>query len=196
MSSASAEVAADVFCGWSHLLLCCVHARWTLISFPCCSDGKIQTIWRANTLKFGVASPYIVGNKQLLRRLRVGVHPWWEKKNTSVAWIKIDISNILIFSDPHTKRYYEMLRKPFERRTAGYSEAVNFHFNGLKFNTTLILFYLPILPFSRTFHTIVSIMFLLYIELQKPPLIFPVMNASFYEKKKKDFLFVYQRSGM
>lgn len=104
------------------------------------------------------------------------------RKNTSVAWIKIDISNILIFSDPHTKRYYEMLQKPFKRRTAAYSEAVNFHFNGLKFNT--ILFYLPILSFSRTFHTIVSIMFLLYIELQKPPLIFPVMNASFYKKKK------------
>lgn len=46
-----------------------------LFSLSCCLLGRILTRRGVSAAKCAVASPYIIGNKQLLRCLRVGVHP-------------------------------------------------------------------------------------------------------------------------
>lgn len=55
------------------LCTCEMSADFLFFVSSCCSDGKNTNNMKNKKLR--VASPYIIGNKQLLRCLRVGVHP-------------------------------------------------------------------------------------------------------------------------
>lgn len=113
------------------------------------------------TKKLRVTFSYVIGNKQLLRRLRVRVHPWWEKiqASTEGSWHIRHFKSSFAFhlATPCKPLSTCQKKRPFQQKTASYSEAVNFHFNGLMFNTLS-----PSSPSSLTlqnisFHIIVSL---------------------------------------
>ena len=105
-------------------------------------------------------------NKNLLLLTSLGISSSWDvwelesipdERKYRRQINTIDISCILIFIQlllvsEATQFGSYLLEKPFEQGTARYNKAVNFHFNGLMFNTTLILFHLRILWLCWTYH--------------------------------------------